>query len=414
MATIRSPGTPNLPTTLRIFLPFALGYFVSYVFRTVNAVISPDLVSDFQLIPADLGLLTSAYFLTFAAFQLPLGILLDRYGPRRVEAVLLLFAALGAGTFAIAEQFSTLVIGRAIIGFGVAACLMASFKAFTLWFPLERLPQVNGWIMAAGGMGALAATAPVEAALSLTDWRGVFVGLSILTVVSSGLIFLVVPDRELSSAGVEFGGEVQGVLEIFSSRFFWRVVPLALISQAAFLAIQGLWVGPWLRDVGGLDRGAVASHLLVVAAAMITGHLALGSLTWRLARRGITTLSVAGTGMFLFMLVQLGLAVVPGALAMPLWILFGFFGASGILPYAALSQHFASRLAGRVNTALNLLVFVAAFVGQWGIGAIIGIWPETADGGYAIEGYRAALLTLVALQGIAFCWYVRPTRHKKH
>ena len=158
----------------RVFVPFALGYFLSYLYRVVNAVIAPDLVRDVGLDANHLGLLTSAYFLTFAAFQLPLGILLDRLGPRRTEAALLLIAAAGAFVFASAESAAGLIAGRALIGLGVSACLMAAFKAFVVWFPSQRLPLVNGCQMAAGGLGALAATAPVEAALAFTDWRGVF------------------------------------------------------------------------------------------------------------------------------------------------------------------------------------------------------------------------------------------------
>lgn len=404
------PSNPDFKLTLRIVLPFAAGYFVSYVFRTVNAVISPDLVDAFSLLPADLGLLTSTYFLTFAAFQLPLGILLDRYGPRRVDAFLLLFAAAGAAAFAVADGFGTLVVGRALIGFGVSACLMASFKAFTLWFPAERLPLVNGWVMAAGGMGALAATAPVEVALGVTDWRGVFVVLSVLTMVASALIYLVVPEREQAPPSTTFREQLGGVLEVFRSRYFWQIVPLALLSQASFLAIQGLWSGPWLRDVAGFDRATVASVLFATAGAMVTGHLVLGNMAWRLARRGIPTMWVAGAGMFSLILVQFALALGGGAFAVPLWLAFGFLGAAGILPYAVLSQHFPSRLAGRANTGLNLLVFVGAFGGQWGIGAIIGFWPETGYGGYSPEGYRAAFLTAAVAQALAFGWFVRRVR----
>lgn len=401
---------PPLALTIRIVLPFAAGYFVSYVFRTVNAVISPDLVSAFHLVPAELGLLTSAYFLTFAAFQLPLGILLDRYGPRRVNACLLLFAAAGAAAFAIAEDFATLIAGRALIGFGVSACLMASFKAFTLWFPRDRLAMVNGWVMAAGGMGALTATAPVEAALGLTDWRGVFLVLAVLTVAASGAVFLVVPERERAPARSSFKEQIGGVLTVFRDAYFWRIAPLALLNQAAFLAIQGLWAGPWLRDVAGLERPAVANVLFATAAAMVAGHLTLGGLAWRLARVGIPVFWIAGAGMFAMILVQLGLAFDSGTFAVPLWLAFGFLGAAGILPYAVLSQHFDARLAGRVNTGLNLLVFVVAFGGQWGVGAIIGLWPETADGGYAPEGYRAALISAVVLQTVAGAWYLRRSR----
>ena len=166
-------------TLLRVFLPFAAGYFVSYLYRVVNAVIAPDLVADIGVGPSALGLLTATYFISFASFQLPLGVLLDRFGPRKVEAALLLFAALGAFIFARAESLTGLITGRAFIGFGVSACLMAAFKAYTLWFPREKWPLINGFQMAAGGLGALAATSPVEATLQFTDWRGVFMGLAL-------------------------------------------------------------------------------------------------------------------------------------------------------------------------------------------------------------------------------------------
>src|SRR5881227_547613 len=122
-----------------VFCPFAGGYFLSFFFRNVNAVISRDLAREFALTPADLGFLTSMYLLAFAAFQLPLGVLLDRYGPRRVVAALLLSAAAGALVFALARDLATLSLGRALIGLGVSAGLMGAIKAFSLWFPLSRL-----------------------------------------------------------------------------------------------------------------------------------------------------------------------------------------------------------------------------------------------------------------------------------
>ena len=127
----RSTNNPKITLTraLRILLPFALGYFISYLFRTVNAVIAPNLAADIGVDPSGLGLLTSAYFIAFASAQLPLGVLLDRFGPRRIEALLLLFAAAGALIFARSQSLGGLALGRAFIGFGVSACLMAAFKA---------------------------------------------------------------------------------------------------------------------------------------------------------------------------------------------------------------------------------------------------------------------------------------------
>ena len=408
----------NVPTSpspmailLRVFLPFAAGYFLSYLYRTINAVLSPYLAAELHLDASALGLLTSVYFLTFAAFQLPLGILLDRFGPRRVEVVLLLFAAGGAGLFAVGHGATELILGRALIGLGVSACLMASFKAFVLWFPSERLSVVNGWVLAAGGLGALAATAPVEMALKLTDWRGVFVGLAALTLAVAALLLWVVPEREEGTTSRDgWPAQWRGVMEVFRSPVFWRIAPVAVLSQASFLAIQSLWAGPWLRDVNGLDPVGAAGVLFWIAAAMVVGFLSLGQLAYGLARRGIAPLMAPAAGMALFMLAQLAILFDWGP-RLPLWLLFGFFGTSGMLSYAVLSQSFPSSLAGRVNTALNLLVFVAAFAMQWGMGAIVNRWPK-ADGGYADWGYQLAFGLALLGQFIAWLWLLAGSRGK--
>jgi sugar phosphate permease len=394
-----------LSNRLRIFIPFALGYFLSYLFRVVNAVLAPNLVADIGLDPSGLGLLTAAYFITFAAFQLPLGVLLDRFGPRKIEAALLIFAALGAFVFARAQSLGGLVVGRALIGFGVSACLMAAFKAFVIWFPKEQLPLINGLQMAAGGMGALTATAPVEAALAVTDWRGIFTLLSGLTLLVAGIVYFIVPKRTPYGVVSNFSDQIAGLKSVFSSRFFWRIAPWTTLSQATFLAIQGLWAGPWLRDVGGLDRTQTATTLLLVAAAMVAGFILLGAAAERLSRRGIPPQAVASAGMLSFMLMLLLVIVALKEWVVPLWILFGFFGTSGILPYAVLSQSFPAQLSARVNTALNLMVFVAAFSAQWGIGAVIELWPMAGGSEYAPAGYRAAFGLMLILQILAAIWY---------
>ncbi len=391
--------------TIRIFVPFALGYFLSYLYRTVNAVIAPNLAADIGVDPSGLGLLTAAYFIAFASSQLPLGVLLDRYGPRRIEAVLLLFAAAGAFIFSRSDTLSGLAVGRAFIGFGVSACLMAAFKAFVMWFPAPQLPLINGIQMTSGGLGALSATAPVEALLSIMDWRAVFLLLALATLAVALVVFFVVPDKPEARPPDRLQQQLVGIGEIFSSPVFWRIAPWATLSQAAYLAIQGLWSGPWLRDAAGFDRGEIARMLLLVAAAMTAGYLLLGILANRLNRAGWNPQTVASLGMLAFVLVQ-GL-IVSGW--MPnvhlVWILFGFFGTSGILCYADLSQRFPARLAGRVNTGLNLLVFVVAFTAQWGIGAVINLWPSTTTG-YAVPGYQAGFGLMLGLQVIAAVWFL--------
>ncbi|OEU47693.1 MAG: hypothetical protein BA862_03400 [Desulfobulbaceae bacterium S3730MH12] len=388
----------------RLFLPFALGYFVSYLFRTVNAIIAPDLVAELNLTAADLGLLTSAYFFTFAASQLPLGILLDRFGSRKVEGILLLFAAVGALLFSMAESLTGLIVGRALIGLGVSACLMAAFKAFSSWLPSERLPLANGVQMVSGGLGALTATTPVQAALQITDWRGVFMGLAGIALLAAVVVFFVVPEQKQNQENESFREQLQGLRSVLISRKFWHIAPWAFISQATYLSIHGLWSGPWLRDVAGMGRTDIAQMLLWVAVAMMAGYFTFGSLAGRLAGQGVRPSMVASVGMSSFIVVQLLLVFFPGY-ATFLWLGFGFFGTAGILPYAILSQSFPKHLTGRCNTALNLMVFVVAFSAQWLIGVIIGMWPTTAAGTYSPTGYQAAFLILIACQLLAAGWY---------
>ena len=400
------PPSLALGKNLRVFIPFALGYFLSYLYRVVNAVLAPDLASELGIGPSELGLLTAAYFITFAAFQLPLGVLLDRFGPRKIESFLLIFAAAGAFVFSRAESVSGLVIGRALIGFGVSACLMAAFKAFVLWFRRERLPLINGIQMAAGGFGALTATAPVEAALGVTDWRGIFFILSIITLAVAAAVFFVVPEKKIEQNGDSIKEQIQGIIQVFSSLTFWRIAPLTVMSQAAFLAIQGLWSGPWLRDVAGFERDMIARVLLMIAVAMVTGFILMGAAAERLSRLGIKPIVIAVAGMTAFMITQGLLTLEVTSWSRTLWVLFGIFGTTGIIPYAVLSQSFPLHLSGRVNTGVNLLVFIAAFSAQWGIGAIINLWPGTAAGGYAPAGYQAGFAMMLCLQVIALLWFV--------
>ena len=391
---------------LRVFLPFALGYFISYFFRNVNAIIEADLVGDLGFSAASLGLLTSVYFISFASFQLPLGLLLDRFGPRRTESVLLIFAALGALIFSMAESLSGLILGRLLIGFGVSACLMASFKAYVLWFPPDRLPLMNGLQMVAGGLGAMSATVPLRTALEFTDWRGVFLILSGLTLFSALVLWLVYPEKEGSAGPVPMKKQLEGLKTVLTSRPFLAIAPLVMFSQSAQMAIQGLWAKPWLRDVAGLDEAECANHLMWMMAAMMAGFFLLGLLSERLYHaRKISPVTVGVSAMAVFIVLQLLMALGWTAQPMLLMTAFSFFATAGILPYAGLSQIFPKDLSGRVSTSLNLTVFLGAFAVQWGLGEIISLWPSEGKG-YAPESYGAAFGSLAVLQLFGLLWFI--------
>ena len=187
---------------VQVLLPFAAAYFLSYVFRTINGLLARTLTQELSLSAAELGLLTSVSFLAMAMVQLPLGVLFDRYGPRRVQSACLLFAAAGAGIFACAGGLPGLMLGRALIGVGVATAFMSSLKAIVLWFPKERIAFANGWVMMLGALGAVTATVPTEPVVNELGWRGLFAILAVATALSAAIIFLVVPEPTTRAAAM--------------------------------------------------------------------------------------------------------------------------------------------------------------------------------------------------------------------
>src|SRR5712691_2230179 len=273
----------NRSLILRVFLPFVVGYYIAYLFRTINAVMAAPLATELGLGADDLGLLTSVYFLTFAAAQIPIGILLDRYGPRRVQSVLLLVAAVGSTLFAVSDHFWMLLIGRALIGLGVASAMTAGFKALVLWFPGDRVPLLNGLMVMLGALGAVTATLPADLLLDWIGWRELFGLFAVLTAASAVLIYLIVPEATPTATGAVSAG----LKKVYADPRFWRLAPLSASCIGTAWALQGLWAAQWLKDVEGLDRAGVVFHLFAMAVALSLGAILLGVAADRLRRRGV-------------------------------------------------------------------------------------------------------------------------------
>jgi type IV secretory pathway TrbF-like protein/sugar phosphate permease len=391
---------------LFVFLPFAAGFYLSYLFRTINALISGELRSDLALGAADLGLLTAVYFLTFGAGQIPIGVMLDRYGPRRVQSVLLLLAAAGAALFAMSEGFATLVFARALIGLGVAAGLMAGLKAIVLWFPRERVATLNGYMVMIGALGAITATAPADLVLPRIGWRGLFELLAIATAVTAITIYFVVPEVRSTASASSRSTDV-GLRTIYSDRRFWRLAPLSATSIGSAWALQGLWAAPWLTDVEGVDRPGLIRHLFIMALALGAGAVLLGTAADRLARRGIGPESLMAIVAATLITAELTLVLqlpVPSYLA---WSIVAAVGAGTVLSYAIVASYFPKELAGRANGALNVFHLGGAFVLQYSTGLIVQQWA--ADSGhYPAIAYQAAFGVNVALQILALIWLELP------
>ncbi len=389
-----------------MFLPFVAVYYLAFLFRNINATIAGALTSEFGLAAGDLGLLTSVYYLTFAAAQIPIGILLDRCGPRRVQSVVLVAAALGAALFAISDNYLLLLGGRALIGLGVAAALTAGMKALVVWFPRERVPLLNGLMVTLGAMGALTATLPADFLIGSIGWRGLFELLAFASAGCALIIYFVVPEAPAVSP---VAGEpaTNGLRTIYADPRFWRLAPLSATSIGTAWALQGLWAAPWLSDVEGLDRTGLLRYLFVMAIALSLGALLLGVAADRLCRRGIGPRVLFGLVAMMFIVAQLALILrLPIPSFIP-WAVVAAVGAGTVLSYAILAEYFPKEIAGRANAALNVFHIGGAFVLQYVTGVVVQLWVPM-EGHYPEVAYQTAFALNVSLQIVAGIWFALP------
>jgi MFS family permease len=395
----------------RVLLPFAAGYFLSYLFRSINALIAGDLRAELGLGADDLGLLTSVYFLVFATVVLPCGVLLDRYGPRVVDSALLIVAAAGSLVFATAGGMWTLLAGRALIGLGVALALIAGLKAIVLWFPPQRVALANGFYVMLGALGAVSATGPAELLVHGIGWRGLFAALAAASAVVALLILLVVPEKKHGQAAG--AAPNVGFSTVFRDSRFWRIAPFGSAGAGMSWALQGLWAAPWLTDVAGLDRSAVVGHLTLMAAVLAASALLLGALAERLRRAGLRTeVFLAGT-LCLSMVAQLTLLLGIPVSSQLLFAVTAVAGATPVLSFSILARYFPTEVAGRANATLGVLNMGSAFALQCLSGLIIAQWP--ADGGhYPAIAHEAAMATGLGLQLIGLGFFLTPKPRRRH
>lgn len=395
---------------LGVFVPFGGAYLISYALRTVNAAIAPQLTREFGLDAAALGLLTAAYFLAFAFTQIPLGQWLDRYRPRRVESVLLLSCALGCFIFASASSSTGLIVGRAFIGAGVAACLMATIRTFGLWLPAERLPAMNGYMLAVGNAGAIASTAPALWLLQMMSWQQMFVAIGIISLLLSATLAVVVPDPPAANpetpgdAAVEGEPRRQGLRAVIGNPLFWAVAPITCFSNAIGLSVQGLWAGPWLVDVARMAPRDIGGYLLLISAGMLVANVALGKLMTTLILRGVSGSWFAALGCLGALLGQLPFLLSWTAHPALVMIGFGLTHVAGNLVFAALFPMFPASVRGRLSTTLNFLMFGLGFLLQWGIGLVVNRFPTGETGRYAAQGYETAFAIMAVIQAVIIVW----------
>lgn len=389
-----------------IFVIFTIGYFLSYFLRSANAVIARDLAAEFGLNAADLGLMTSMFFVGFGAIQLPMGAALDRFGARAVTAMLMSIAGIGAAIFAAAPSFMLLASGRTLIGIGVACALMGTLQTYARWFPPQRYATLAGLTTGIGSMGGLLASTPLAWANAQYGWRLVFVVASAAAFLSAMLIGVFARNAPAgqswrSAVGEQLPG---GFGSIFRNLRFWRLAPLNFFQAGGMLAVQSLWGGPFVMDVLRLDRIEAGNLLVWLAGGVVVGYLSCG---WLADRFGVEQVQLASALGFALSQVPLLLAAAQPnvALVAVAFALFGYTGSFNLLLLTQVRGLFPAHLSGRASTACNVFGFLGTFGLQWGLGLIISRYPQTAVGGYAPEAYTAGFGVLLVCTLLATAWY---------
>jgi len=414
----------------RVILVFGLAYFLSYAMRAINAVIAPALSADLHLSNADLGLLSAAYFMGFGLMQLPIGVWLDRHGPRRTESALLLFGALGAAIFAASDTLLGVWVGRALIGVGVSACLMAAFKAFRVWYPPERQSQLGSYMLVIGTAGALSATVPVALLLPVVGWRAIFFGVAAAILLAAWVLFsrlraveqsmpmhdpMRSPSGDAAStatstaAAASSADSALGYVAIFADPYFRRMALLGAVHQGGFMALQSLWAGPWMMTVLGMSVEQTSHILFLFNLALLVAYLGLSWWAPRYVaygqRAGLPVLRVVAVGLSISVLVQGLIVLLPYESSWWLWIVFAIVITVTTLSQTHVSLAFPTALVGRANSAFNLTLFVGAFSVQWGIGLLVDLF--VAYGWQSATAMRMAVACYLLLQVVALWRFMR-------
>ena len=377
-------------------------YIVSQFLRNSVGVIAPNLAAELSLSPIEIGLLSSIYFFCFAATQLPRGVALDRFGPKLCMLVSIAITVAGSVAFALSQNIASLVVSRALLGFGTACFLMAPVALYARWFPPERFSTFAGIHLGVGSLGALLATAPLAWTAATFGWRAAFLGVAIITVVIGLLTWLIVsddpPGKHTEPRNETLRESIAGIWQVIRTPSIGRIFLVQLTSYPSFVLVVGLWGGPYLTHIYGYDLKGRGEILFVAALAQV-----LGSFFWGPSDRLFGRFKppiLAGTALSFSALVLFALGgVMPALLLLFAFAMLGFSTGMTSVVMSHGRSLVPPHLLGRCITLLNIGTMGGGFLVQFVSGAVIDLFPSQG-GAYPLEAYRLvfglqAMLVLV-------------------
>ncbi|MCD6297031.1 MAG: MFS transporter [Deltaproteobacteria bacterium] len=355
-------------------------FLISLFYRASNAIIAPDLSRDLNLEPHDLGLLGAAFFYAFALIQLPLGPILDRVGAKTTMLLLNIIAVCGTLIFAGTSSLAGGVMGRALLGVGMAANFMGTLKLLTHWFEPKKFASLSGLVLALGTLGSLAATTPLVLLVQSLGWRGSFYALAGLNFLLIICLFLFVQDRPTGKQNLIQKSPDKGtslpltvsIKRLFSSRSFWAISISIFLRYGSFASIQALWAGPFLIEHLGLSPVTAGNILLMMSIAFIFGSPTGGMLSDRVfrSRKRVVIIASCITAAAVF-----ALSKWQGTFYLPLlgalFFALGFFASFNQVSYAHIKELMPEEMSGTAMAGINFFTMLGAGIFMHGLGGVI-------------------------------------------
>jgi len=385
-----------------VFILSSFTFFLSQFYRSANAVISPNLVHDLSLDTEGLGVLSASFFYAFALTQIPITLLLDRVGPRRLMSALTLVGIVGALVFSAANDLATGIAGRILMGVGMACNLMGPLKLLTLWFSPFRFATLSGMVFAIGSIGNMAATSPFVLMVEGLGWRLSFQIIAAFNLLLVGAFYWVAKDRP-SRVPLEPEGIFSDLGLLLKHRDFWIISAATMVSYGVFAAFQALWAGPFLIEAVGLTPLRAGNVILIMNVALILGSPFWGHASdWLKTRKWVV---LGGQGMLCLVILMM-LSVTPGTKLLILGVLFfffGFFRVTGSLMYAHIKESMPLRMAGAAMTGINFFTMMGSAVFLQGLGkAMQAVYPSASRSADAFD--LAFVLCALSIGAIALLY----------
>lgn len=396
---------------VRVTLCLAFGFTVSMFFRGANGVIAPELMAELKIAPAQMGLVTGAFFLTFGLAMIPGGLALDRFGPRRSIATLSLIGVAGCVIFATASGWIGLAIGRVALALGCVCILMGSMATLSRWVKPAQLGAFAGYISAAGAVGNMLTATPMALLVEAIGWRGAYWVFASLCVMVSAVIWFGVRDQpsgEPLASTQETAREVwQGLREVLRFRYLLPFMAAQAVIYPSAVTITSLWVGPYFADIHGLSPTVRGNVLLLMTGIGLVGSLVIGRMdNWFNTRKGVVmTLALVSAASLL------PLAVWGAA---PLWlatlclcVMIGLAGVISVL-HTHVRMSFPDRYAGRGLSTTNAANMGGAFLLSAATGAIVDQFRSASGAAPPLAYQLVFAFLIVALLAGLWCYRAVP------